>query len=117
MTTYQFLKILQKVYADTFLSRGEVKFSQPSEWCERKGDSRGDVYEGVYATTSSADPKIHEKLLSPRPDAEMLEIDGRYVFRSKSVMQMWAYCLYGVNDCDFELLLSDKTDGLSKISC
>lgn len=102
MTTYQFLKILPKVYAETFLSKGEVKFSQPIAWSKIEGDSRGDVYEGVYASTSSADPKVHEKLLSSRPEAEMLEIDGKYVFRSKSVMQMWAYCLYGVNDCDFE---------------
>lgn len=64
MRTYQFLKILPKTYADTFLAKGEVKFSQPVEWSKIEGDSRGDVYEGVYASTFSADSKIHEKLLS-----------------------------------------------------
>ena len=37
-------------YAKSFVEQGEIYFAMPESWCQPDGTSRGDCYEGVYAS-------------------------------------------------------------------
>ena len=48
--TLLLLKCTMYKYAKSFVEQGEIYFAMPESWCQPDGTSRGDCYEGVYAS-------------------------------------------------------------------
>lgn len=104
-STHLFLVCLQERYAKDFLERGVIRFGQPLEWW-KKGDTdgkRGDSFEGVYASMKGHDSECYNFLRSLRNNSHSFKKGKHIYFYSDDILQMRAYCMYGVHDTSVHL--------------
>ena len=106
-----FIVTLKKMYLDDFLSKGRVRFAKPLQWCKPDGTSRGDIFEGVYASMQSYDEECHRFLKSARTNVDTFCDDGITYFRSKDMVgEIRAYCMYGILDTSLKLRTERSQD-------
>ncbi|MBR2312292.1 MAG: tetratricopeptide repeat protein [Clostridia bacterium] len=91
-------------YAQKFLKTGNIRFAKPKEWIEAfetDGKGRGDLLEGAFAGCLKYDKRAEAFYRQYRPNVECRYVDSkqeRCVFQSKNVINMRAFCLFGLND-------------------
>lgn len=95
--TYWFIRCLEYKFAKAFIEKGSMKFASLSDWCKSDGTSRGDVFEGVYASQRGFYPPLDSFLKSLRKDAFTFEEGGFTFYKSKEIISFRAHCLYGLN--------------------
>lgn len=103
--THLFLVCLQERYAKAFLERGVIRFAEPKEWRD-KGDTdgkRGDSFEGVYASMKGHNTECYNFLRSLRNNSHSFKKGDRIYFFSDDILQMRAYCMYGLHDKDVHM--------------
>lgn len=99
------MKYMKYKYADAFIKSGILKFGNASTWSNMdvtNGAGRGDKLEGVYAVCPSND-YISKRLYLKKYDDSYLHQHGKLVyFRSRRIMDLPCYCLYGLAVNDFQ---------------
>ncbi len=95
--TYWIIRCVELEYAKAFIERGSMKFTCPSVWCEPDGTSRGDIFEGVYASQRGLDPEMDKFLKNLRNDVFTIVESGYTYYKSKEILSYRAHCLYGLN--------------------
>lgn len=94
-------------YAHKFLETGNIRFAKPNEWIEAfeiDGKGRGDISEGAFASCSKNDKFAMRFYNQYRPNVECRYINFEQeecIFQSKNVLNMRAFCLFGLNDSIF----------------
>ena len=94
--TYLFIKCLERKYAEAFITKGSMRFAMPSEWTH-DGTKRGDDLEGVYASQKGFDSTLDGLLKSLRNDSFTIKKGDFIYYKSRDVISMRAYCMYGLN--------------------
>lgn len=99
-TTYLYLVCLEKRYAKAFLECGWIRFAEPKEWADLDDTDgmRGDRFEGVYASMVGDDAEVYRQLKELRPRSHSFQKYDRTYFYSDDMLEMRAYCIYGLND-------------------
>lgn len=86
-------------YAERFIHTGNIRFGTPKEWIDyyqKSGNGRGDLLEGCFASIpDSIKPNI---AISNRNNVYIVhdELNRRYYFQSKDVLQLRTFCLFGL---------------------
>ncbi|RNB82104.1 hypothetical protein EDM59_21065 [Brevibacillus nitrificans] len=95
-------------YAETFLKKGEIKFSTPSSWVKyafEKGEGRGDKLEGTMATFHAFDiehlTKLNQKYRK-YSDLERIRIGQRIYLKRARDMELPCFCFYLVKQSLFD---------------
>lgn len=88
------IRCMEKQYADTFISRGCLKFNTPKFWEEWAEKGRGDVYEGALAFYSRQYPTQYEGLKYKYPNAYQYELEKRILLKDKRDMNLPCLCFY-----------------------
>ncbi len=97
-----FIVCIKKKYAKDFLDKGTIRFAKPSEWIP-DNTSRGDCFEGVYASRASNDSAMKRILLEMRPQSSEMRIEDKFYYKSNSSCNMRAYCMYSLFDVSLHL--------------
>ena len=101
------------LYAERFLETGNIRFGLPQEWIDEykvNGDGRGDLLEGCYCCMPNFNLSVANFYKSLRPNVEIFR-DSRtdyLYFRSKDVLDMRTFCLFGLDVKDFHIDASDE---------
>lgn len=103
--TYWFLVCLKQKYAKRFIETGAIRFGKPREWKDIYDNTlRGDRFEGVYASMKENNKECDEFLRTLRPNPYSAVIDGTKYYVSDDVLEMRAYCMYGLHDVNMHLI-------------
>ena len=100
--TKMLFRCTSQLYAERFIETGNLRFGLPKEWIEeykRNGAGRGDELEGCYASMPNFNLKAAEFYRSQRDNVEIFQRDqnGIRYFRSKDVLDMRTFCLFGLD--------------------
>lgn len=98
-STHILFKCLQKKYANDFL-KGKFRFNQPKAWIEMEKNGnkgQGDLLEGVSLATNEDDNSTYIETMKCNKDYENFSKDGLTYFRNKGTIELFCYCLYGLN--------------------
>lgn len=95
------------LYAERFLKTGNIRFGTPQEWINDykvSGDGRGDLLEGCYCCMPNFNFSVANFYRSLRENVETFRDDrNNYLyFRSKDVLSMRTFCLFGLDAKDFK---------------
>ncbi|MGN7409860.1 hypothetical protein [Sporosarcina sp. SAFN-010] len=95
-------------YAETFLKKGEIKFSTPSSWVKyafEKGEGRGDKLEGTLATFNIFDidrvVEMYQKY-KKYPDLIRMTVDQRIYLKRSRDMELPCFCFYILKQSMFD---------------
>lgn len=106
-----YIKILDKRYADLMMEKGQIHFSRPITWSQmgENGDAvRGDPLEGCFASLDNPS----EVLSWNREAVDSFSYNGLTRYRSLTVCNLAAYCLYGLAYSDFS---QDEIDNIGDV--
>lgn len=95
--TYLLLRCLEQKYAQAFVERGAMKFTQILDWCKSDGTSRGDILEGVYASQRGNNTMLDGMLRALRTEPIFFNNEDFTFYKSKTLLSYRAHCLYGLN--------------------
>ncbi|OBR91424.1 hypothetical protein CLRAG_29910 [Clostridium ragsdalei P11] len=95
-------------YAETFFSKGEIKFNTPNSWVKyalEKGEGRGDKLEGTMATFNMFDIEhtieLNEKYKN-YPDLIRVPIGQRVYLKRARDMELPCFCFYILKESMFK---------------
>jgi hypothetical protein len=95
-------------YAETFLKKGEIKFSTPSSWVKyafEKGEGRGDKLEGTMATFHAFDiehlTELNQKYRK-YSDLVRISIGQRVYLKRSRDMELPCFCFYLLKQSMFD---------------
>lgn len=97
-STHLLFRCTQKKYANDFL-KGKIRFNQPKAWIkiEEEGNKgQGDLLEGVCYATKGDDSKFIENMKNNKL-FEYISKNGMSYFRNKESIELFCFCLYGLN--------------------
>lgn len=115
--TKMFFRCTTLEYAEKFIKTGNIRFGLPKEWIDtyiKEGDGRGDLLEGCYGCLPEFNLAAANFYMGIRPNAETFR-DKRndyLYFRSKNVLNMRTFCLFGLDRYDFKKVYSKREDKL-----
>lgn len=106
--TAMLFRCTTKLFAERFLETGNIRFGLPQEWIDeykRNGDGRGDLLEGCYCCMPNMNLSVANFYSSLRPNVETFRDDrnGYLYFRSREVLDMRTFCLFGLDRKDFSI--------------
>ena len=99
-STLLLFKCTKKKYANSFIN-GKLKFNKPRVWIkeeENGNKGQGDLLEGVVLSSEKKDNSEFIKSLKDNKRLEYFYEDNRIYFRKKQTMELYCFCLYGLND-------------------
>lgn len=105
--TRMLFRCTSQLYAERFLEKGNIRFGLPQEWIDDykiNGDGRGDLLEGCYCCIPKLNLSEANFFYSLRQNVETFR-DSRnnyLYFRSKDVLTMRTFCLFGLDENDFK---------------
>lgn len=92
-------------YAKSFLDNGCIKLNTPKSWIElekSEGKGRGDLLEGIFAFTKFYDVNNVMSFKDQRQNTICESINGNVYMRSKDVLDLPCFCLFGLTDTSFK---------------
>ena len=98
-STHILFRCTSKKYADDFIN-GKFRFNQPKAWIEQEKDGnkgQGDSLEGVFLATDINDKSKFIEDLKKSRDIEYFVKDDLVYFRNKKSIELYCFCLYGLN--------------------
>lgn len=105
------------LYAKKFLETGNIRFGLPQEWIDEyriNGDGRGDLLEGCYCCMTDFNLTAAKYYQSLRQNVETFrdKRNNYLYFRSKDVLNMRTFCLFGLDKKDFQrsTLIAEKEE-------
>jgi hypothetical protein len=91
-------------YAKQFLDEGIIKFNTPFNWIElekSEGKGRGDILEGIYATSPIHDFNKKIILQKLRKNVISEQFQGNTFFRVSTILDIPCFSLFVLSDSSF----------------
>lgn len=98
-------------YAKSFVETGTMKLNTPKKWIEMEqseGKGRGDLLEGIFATTAFSGFKDGIKFGELRKNPTVHLGKNVVYYRSKDILNLPCYCLYGLFEKSFKKRYFEK---------
>lgn len=111
LRTLALFRCTEKQYAQSFCTTGNMKFNTPQYWIDlekKEGKGRGDLMEGVCASSNMFDINTLLRCQTLRQNIYPETIKGITYFRSKDILNLPCYCLFGLNNTAFENEFFDR---------
>lgn len=120
LRTLWLLRCTEKQYADSFCKQGNIKFNTPRIWIkmeEECGKGRGDANEGVFSSHEPTDAISIMQSSKLRQDIECYTKERITYLRSKDILDLPCFCLYGLHNTNFTESSIDKAGIVHHIGC
>lgn len=109
-STHVLFRCTQKKYANDFL-KGKFRFNQPKAWIKIENDGnkgQGDSLEGVCLATNKDDNSEFIKNMKKNESFEWFIKNDMTYFRNKKTIELFCFCLYGLNSNMFTNIDDDR---------
>ncbi len=113
INTLMLFRCTEQQYAESFCNTGSMKFNTPQYWIDiekKYCKGRGDLHEGAYSSFNAfdnSDLSIYKKL---RKNVYVYgePLKSITYLRSKDILNLPCFCLYGLNDDMFTNIINDE---------
>lgn len=96
------MKYMKFKYSNAFIKSGTMMFGSAMKWSKiTDGAGRGDKLEGIYAICKSNDFLTRHVYQKRCDDSYTEQYNKMVYFRSKRIMELPCYCLYGLSAEEF----------------